>query len=210
MIKPCSQCLAGLPGKESGGVVELYRVPQITLHAFCDTPEMIDTMEKAVRRSANVASPCKVHAGGIAAAIDLYRQKVSPNLVVIESQAAGGRPSRAARRTRRRLRIGHEVIVIGYANDIALYRELLAPRGERYIVAPVDPLAIDRRRFPALSGRPGQEDRAEPCFHRREGRRGPSTIAHNVASTMGADLRLRRHSRRPGSAVRQSRALAST
>ena len=66
---------ADLPREKSGGhVVETLRVPHITLHAYCDTPEMIGTMERAVADRRMSRAHATIHPGGIAAAVDLYRQ----------------------------------------------------------------------------------------------------------------------------------------
>src|SRR5579864_7284505 len=81
--------LADLPREKSGThVVETLRIPHITVHSFCDTPEMIGTMERAVADRRMSRAHAIIHPGGIAAAVDLYRQEASPNLLVIESRTA--------------------------------------------------------------------------------------------------------------------------
>src|ERR1700732_1706454 len=76
------------PEKSEGPVIDPLKVPHITLHAYCDTPEMIETMERAVadRRMSRAHAP--MHRGGIAAAVDSYRKAASPNLLVLESRAS--------------------------------------------------------------------------------------------------------------------------
>src|ERR1700681_2804030 len=80
---------AALPREKSDGhVVDTLRVPHITLHAYCDTPEMIGTMERAVADRRMSRAHATMYRGGISAAVDLYRKAASPNLVVIESRAS--------------------------------------------------------------------------------------------------------------------------
>ena len=175
---------ANLLCEKSDCVVEILRVPQITLHAFCDTPEMIGTMERTVADRRMSRAHATVHPGGVGAALDLYRKTKSPNLVVIESRAAV------------HLHIllealavvcasGTKLIVIGYVNDVALYRDLLARGVSEYMVAPIDPIAmiavIARLYQNAGANKLGRSF----AFIGAKGGVGSSTIAQNVASTMG-------------------------
>src|SRR5262245_2315987 len=48
MTTPAEQSSAGPPSPTGvADVVAMHRIPQITLHAFCDRPESIATLEKA-------------------------------------------------------------------------------------------------------------------------------------------------------------------
>ena len=176
---------AGMPDDKSDGVGEMPRIPQITLHAFCDTPDMADTMAKVGSDRRMSRARVKVHPGGIAAAIDMYRQTASPNLVVLESQAAAGALRAQLDALADVCVSGTKVIVIGHANDVALYRELLARGVSEYMVAPVEPLAII-----SVIARLYQDSGAKKlgrtlAFIGAKGGAGSSTIAHNVASTVG-------------------------
>ena len=173
------------PGEKSGGpVVETLRVPRITLHVHCDSPEMIGTMEKAVADRRMSRAHATIHPGGIAAAIDLYRQAVSPNLLVIESRAAVADLDAQLDALANVCQSGTKVILIGYANDVSVYRQLLARGVSEYIVAPVDPLsiiaAISHLYRDAGTSKLGRSF----AFIGAKGGVGSSTIAHNVASTI--------------------------
>lgn len=185
MINFTRKTPAAILDDKSDGVVEMLRIPQITLHAFCDTPEMIDAMARigADRRMSRAHT--KVHPGGVAAALNMYRQSASPNLIVLENQAAVAdlRPQLDALADV--CISGTKLIVIGYANDVALYRELLARGVSEYMVAPIDPIAMI-----SVIARLYQEAGASKlgrslAFIGAKGGTGSSTIAHNVASTMG-------------------------
>ena len=76
------------------------------------------------------------------------------------------------------------MILIGYANDVFVYRELLARGVSEYIVAPFDPIsiiaAISRLYLDAGANKLGRSF----AFIGAKGGVGSSTIAHNVASTI--------------------------
>ena len=165
-------------------VVEPLRVPHITLHAYCDTPEMIGTMERAVGDRRMSRAHATMHPGGIAAAIEMYRKAASPNLVVIESRAAVADLHAELEDLADVCRSGTKVIVIGYTNDVSVYRELLAQGVSEYLVAPIEPMsivaAISRLYRVAGANKLGRSI----AFIGAKGGVGSSTIAHNVASTM--------------------------
>ena len=176
---------AGVPDYKAGGAGEMPRIPQIALHAFCDTPDMADVMAKVVSDRRLSRARATVHPGGIAAALDMYRQAGSPNLVVLESQAAAGDLRAQLDALADVCVSGTKVIVIGHANDVALYRELLARGVSEYMVAPVEPLAII-----SVIARLYQDAGARKlgrtlAFVGAKGGVGSSTIAHNVAYTVG-------------------------
>jgi pilus assembly protein CpaE len=176
---------ADLPREKSGGgVVETLRVPHVTLHAYCDTLETIGAMERAVADRRMSRTHATVRPGGIAAAIDLYRQEASPNLLVIESRAALADLDAQLDALADVCQTGTKVILIGYANDVSVYRELLARGVSEYLVAPVDPIsiiaAIARLYRDAGTNKLGRSF----AFIGAKGGVGSSTIAHNVASTI--------------------------
>jgi pilus assembly protein CpaE len=176
---------AELPDETSGGnVVETLRVPHITVHAYGDTPEMIGTMEKAVADRRMSRAHATVHPGGIAAAIDSYRNAVSPNLVLIESRAAGAELDAQLDALANVCQSGTKVILIGYANDISVYRNLLARGVSEYVVAPVDPISLIAAIANLYRDAGASKLGRSFAFIGAKGGVGSSTIAHNVASTM--------------------------
>jgi pilus assembly protein CpaE len=168
-----------------GGVVEMLRVPQITIHAFCETPEMIGTMEGVLADRRMARAHGRVQPGGVAAALDLYRQAASPNLVVIETRATVAELHAELDALADACVSGTRVIVIGHVNDVALYRDLLARGVSDYIVAPINPIAmiavIARLYQAAGESKLGRS----LAFVAARGGAGSSTVAHNVASTIG-------------------------
>jgi pilus assembly protein CpaE len=164
--------------------IEILRIPQITIHVFCDTPSIVGAMERTLADRRMLRANAKRHPGGIFAAIDLYRHSASPNLVIVESRAAVADLYAQLDSLAEVCVSGTKVIVIGYTNDVAIYRELLLRKVSEYAVAPVDPLSmiaiISRLYRDAGANRFGRS----LAFIGASGGVGSSTIAQNVASTI--------------------------
>ncbi|HEX2134502.1 MAG TPA: AAA family ATPase [Microvirga sp.] len=160
------------------------RVPQITVHGFCETPEVIAALQAigADRRMsrANLA----VHPAGIPVALELYGRAATPNLIILENRA---QPSEFYAQLDALADVcspGTKVIVIGYTNDISLYRELLARGVSEYMVAPVDPISIIAVIARLYAGAGATRLGRSFAFIGAKGGVGSSTVAHNVASAM--------------------------
>jgi pilus assembly protein CpaE len=190
MTKLAQRLLSDFPSDNPAGrVVDMIRIPQITLHAFCDTPDMVTTMETALADRRFSRSDVRVHPGGIDAAIVMYRQVVSPNLVIIESRSAVAELYAQLGALADVCVPGTQVIVIGYVNDVTLYRELMIRGVSEYIVAPVEPIAliavISRIHQTANASKLGRS----LAFIGANGGVGSSTIARNVAGTIARSCR---------------------
>lgn len=173
-------------GAASGGrVVEIHRVPQIAVDVFCETDEVTGAMQRALadRRMARVRSG--VRPGGIAAAVAQYRNSVSPDVIIVESGAAPGHMRLQLDALADVCHASTKVIVIGHANDVDLYRTLLADGVSEYLVAPVDPVAV----VMVVSGLYRASSAAKLgrsiAFVGARGGVGSSTMAHNSAATIG-------------------------
>jgi pilus assembly protein CpaE len=164
--------------------VEILRIPHITIHVFCDTPSLIGAMERAVADRRMVRASAKLHRGGIATALDLYSKETSPNLIIIENHAPIAELYTQLDILADRCVAGTKVVIIGAANDVAVYRELIFRGVSDYAVAPLDALSIislvsrvyrdsDTSRFGRVL-----------AFIGASGGAGSSTIAQNVASTI--------------------------
>jgi pilus assembly protein CpaE len=173
-----------LPKSPVGHVLDMHRVPQITLHAFCETSDLVGVVEKAIvdRRMSRVTA--KVHCSGILGAIDLYRQEGSPNLVMIEDRGAFADLCARLDALADVCVAGTKVIVIGCANDIAIYRELLRRGVSEYIVAPVDPMSLIAGVSRLYQDPTGEKFGRSLAFIGAHGGVGSSTIAQNVAWTI--------------------------
>src|SRR5271166_1763309 len=168
-----------------GQVVDMHRVPQITLHALCETPEIIRTIEKAIADRRMSRAHAKFHPGGIVAAIELYRKATSPGLIIIESREQVSDLLSQLDALADVCVSGTKVIVIGHTNDVTIYRELLLQGVSEYIVAPFNPLALVVS-ISRLYQEPGASKFGRSlAFIGATGGAGSSTIAHNVAPIIG-------------------------
>lgn len=168
----------------AAGNVEALRIPHITIHAFCETPSLVSAMELAVTDRRLSRARAKLLPGGIRAAIDLYHKETSPNLIIVENRSPTSELFVQLEMLADLCVAGTKVIVIGNANDVALYRELLFRGVSDYAVAPLDPLAII-----TLVSRAYQESETSRfgrvlAFVGASGGAGSSTIAQNVAATI--------------------------
>ena len=66
---------------------EATRIPYITVHAFCDNPDIADVITSAAADRLMSRAHVTVQQGGIAAAAAFYQEKSTPQLIVIESRS---------------------------------------------------------------------------------------------------------------------------
>ena len=181
LAKPADAAVAATPASSK---IETLRIPQITIHGFCETPALISAMERAVGDRRMSRASAKLIPGGITTAIDLYHKETSPNLIIVENRAPIAELFAQLEALADVCVPGTKVIVIGSANDVAVYRELLFRGVSDYAVAPLDPLAII-----ALVARAYQDSDTSRfgrvlAFVGASGGAGSSTIAQNVAITI--------------------------
>ncbi|WP_246728576.1 AAA family ATPase [Microvirga terricola] len=177
------QALADNPDRRGA-----LRIPYISIHAFCDSPDVADVIRSAASDRLMARAQVTLREGGIAAAVSLYHQEPTPQLIIIESRAAPEAFLADIDRLAEVCDTGTKVVVIGHANDVRFYRELMGRRVSDYVLAPVDPVSL----IAAISGVYG-EFAAEKlgqslAFVGAKGGVGSSTIAHNVGWTIARDL----------------------
>lgn len=119
--------------------------------------------------------------GGVPAAIDFYQENTTPTVIVLESEAPAEELLGEIDQLAEVCDAGTNVLVIGNANDIKLYRELTRRGVADYLVKPFEP----RQLFEAVSAVCFDPD-APPmgkmfAFIGARGGAGSSTISHNVA-----------------------------
>lgn len=184
------------PGDDEGDALVEYGsndddhrpVPRISIHAFCETPETTALLERAAVDRRLSKTHMTMHMGGLPKAVDHFQAAATPNLVIIE--ALDGGPSLFAQ-------LGElaevcdpstKVIVLGRANDIGLYRELVRQGISDYIVRPKSPLQIIKS-IAALYIDPAAPPIGKTiAFVGARGGSGSSTLAHNVAWCAAEEL----------------------
>jgi pilus assembly protein CpaE len=165
-------------------VIEMLRIPAITLHAFCETSAMTAAMETAVSDRRMSRTHATVQLGGIDAALELYRRTATPDLVLFETHADAGALYVQLDALAEVCGTSTKVMVVGHSNDIELFRGLLARGLSEYLVAPVEPMAIvaalSRLYHVAGTAKLGRSF----AFVGTRGGAGSSTVAQNVASSL--------------------------
>ncbi|AJC77493.1 Flp pilus assembly ATP-binding protein CpaE [Rhizobium etli bv. phaseoli str. IE4803] len=156
-------------------------LPRISVHAFCESDTLQQVMERCAndRRMAKVS--LRITSGGIAAAANMFSGAPTPNLIILETKANVGSLLAELAPLAAVCDPTTKVVIVGYYNDIGLYRELIRNGISEYMVQPVampDILAAMASIF--------VDPEAEPlgrsiAFIGSKGGTGASTIAHNCA-----------------------------
>jgi pilus assembly protein CpaE len=119
--------------------------------------------------------------GGIAAAVQVYQNQPTPNLLVVECEGGRDKVMAELGSLAEVCQPDTKVIVIGHVNDVVLYRELIRQGISEYIVAPIGPIQF----IETVAGLYA-DPKAAPlgriiAFVGAKGGVGSSTIAHNIA-----------------------------
>jgi pilus assembly protein CpaE len=156
------------------------RVPSINIHALCSNPATVQAMQLAAGDRRLARAHLDIKLGGLKAAVQLYGEAHTPNVLVVETE--GGRDAVLAELARLAnvCDPSTKVIVIGHVNDVVLYRELIRSGVSEYLVAPLGALQVIEA-IAALYADPkaGRIGRIL-AFVGAKGGVGSSTIAHNV------------------------------
>ena len=164
-------------------------IPRISIQAFCEEQATADVMQAASEDRRLAKAHVSVHMGGADAAVKHYQESPTPNLIIIESHLERDALIGQLERLAESCDAGTKVVVIGHANDVITYRELLKRGVSEYLVGPVTPLQL----MEGLSNLYSSPD-AEPvgtmiAFIGAKGGVGSSTICHNVAWSMSEHLK---------------------
>jgi pilus assembly protein CpaE len=164
--------------------VDILRIPHITIHAFCEDPSLINAMERATTDRRMARASAKIIRGGIDAAMRMYGKETSPNLIIVENRATGAQLYAQLDALADVCVAGTKVVVVGAANDVAVYRELISRGVTDYAVAPLDPLTIIELISDAYQDTETSRFGRVLAFVGASGGVGSSTLAQNVASTI--------------------------
>jgi len=176
---------APLPAPEIGAPPEAaardaVRIPHIAIDVFCESPEVMDAVERAAADRMMARAHVALHHGGLAAALALYANAATPNLILIESRSSAAAFLQELDALSQVCDLGTKVMAIGYTNDISLYRELMQRGVSEYLLAPVDPLSLIRA-ISSIYGEAAAEKLGRTiAFVGAKGGVGSSTLAHNV------------------------------
>jgi pilus assembly protein CpaE len=156
-------------------------IPKIAVAAFCETTELAAAVEAAAADRRMSRADVSVMKGGIDNAISLYRKMPSPNLVLIETGSGKEDLLDDLEALSRECVAGTRVIVIGHANDVGLYRELVEKGVSDYLVTPLEPISLIGAISRCFRDTQVQKLGRITAFVGARGGAGSSTVAHNVA-----------------------------
>jgi pilus assembly protein CpaE len=163
-------------------------VPRISIHMFCELGETAQMGEAALRDRRLARAAGTIFTGGMPAALARYAIQPTPTLVVVESLDGGEQLLADLDRLAEVCDASTKVMIVGRANDIGLYRELVRRGVSEYLVGPLEPLQL----IGAVSAL--YEDPAAPFTGRSvavigaKGGVGASTIAHNLAFSISEKI----------------------
>ena len=160
-------------------------IHKLTIECFTSTA----AVEAACRQMADdrllAKSRVTIQPGGMAGAAAHYADHPSPRVMIVEEAGALEWMTANLGALAEVVEPGCKVIVIGTLNDIGLYRTLMSQGVSEYLVAPVggrDLVAVLDRIFADPSATPRGKVLA---FFGARGGTGSSTVAHNLAWSMG-------------------------
>lgn len=156
-------------------------VPRISIHAFCETPDTTALLEKAAVDRRLAKTHLTVHMGGLAKAVDHFQTAATPNLIIVETLDGGAGLFAQLGELAEVCDPSTKVILIGRANDIGLYRELMRQGISDYIVRPRSPLQIIKSIATLYVDPSAPPIGRTIAFVGARGGAGSSTLAHNVA-----------------------------
>src|ERR1700744_5396770 len=163
-------------------------VPRISIHAFCEFPDTGAALQRAGADRRLSKAHLQVQLGGIDAAVEHYTGQITPNLLIVETKLNGQEALAELDRLAEVCDPATKVIVVGRANDVELYRELMRRGASEYLVAPLSPLQL----IEVISGLyldPGATPIGRVItFVGARGGVGSSSLAHNVGWCIAEEL----------------------
>lgn len=164
-------------------------IHRLNIDAFAATPAGSGALAALADQPALARCRVAVHDGGMAAALAHYAARPTPQVVVVEVEEDGDALLSRLDHLAEVCEAATRVVVVGAANDIALYRTLLARGISDYLPLPLTPAQVAAA-ITALFADP----QAAPCgkvvaFWGARGGCGASTLAQNTAWCLGRHVR---------------------
>lgn len=174
---------------EDDSDIPVQPVPRIAIHAFCESPETGRLIHHAGSDRRLQRAHVTVELGGLAAAIERFHDETTPELLIVETGMRGRELFGQLEELASVCDAETKVVIIGAANDIGLYRELMRRGVSEYLVPPMTPLHLIRT-VSGLFLDPDQPFAGKQiAFVGAKGGVGSSTIAHNVSWHLTESLR---------------------
>ena len=164
--------------------------PRVSVQAFCETVETAAAIQSAGDDRRLGKAHVKIQMGGIAAAIEAYRGSPTPNVIVLETDGHDDSILAGLDALAEFCDAGTRVVVIGRANDVTLYRELVRRGVSDYMISPVGTIDVVRSICGLFSAPDAKPVGRVVAVVGAKGGVGASTVAHNIAWAVARDLSL--------------------
>ncbi|HWM83843.1 MAG TPA: CtpF protein [Pseudolabrys sp.] len=164
--------------------------PRVSVQAFCETVETAAAVQSAGSDRRLAKTHLKIQMGGIAAALEAYRNSPTPNVIVLESASRDNDILAGLDQLAEVCDANTRVIVVSRINDIAFYRDLTRRGVSDYLIAPVGTLDIVRSVCGLFSAESTKPVGRVLAVVGAKGGVGASTIAHNMAWSIARDFAL--------------------
>ena len=119
-----------------------HTVPRITIHFHWSRPETGELIQRASSDRRMERAKVVTQEGGLGGAVAHYQNQPTPQLLVVETLDPTPKLLEYLEGLSEVCDPGTKVIVIGAANDIALYRELMRRGVSEYLVPPLGTLQL--------------------------------------------------------------------
>ena len=169
--------LVATPVKDGGE----RALPAVSIQAFCDRSETAGVIHEMSRDWRMKRTNLKIFMGGLPAAIEYYHKETTPGLILVESGMRGPELFAQLEQLASVCDEGTQLIMIGAANDIKLYRQLIDQGVSDYIVPPFHPLNMIRSISDLFIDPDKPFVGRAAAFFGAKGGVGSSTLAHNIA-----------------------------
>ncbi len=163
-------------------------IPAISIQAFCDRSETAGIIHDMSRDWRMKRTNLKIFMGGLPAAIEYYHKESTPGLILVESGMRGAELFAQLEQLASVCDEGTRVVMIGAANDIKLYRQLIDQGISDYIVPPFHPLSLIRSVSDLFVDPDKPFIGRVAAFFGAKGGVGSSTLAHNVAWCLSENI----------------------
>ena len=182
-----------IPDKQDapfGAAMQDRPVPRISIHAFCESPETGNVIQRAGQDRRLAKAHLTVHMGGMFGAVEYFQDSSTPNVIMVETRERGPAILPDLEKLAHVCDPGTKVIVIGGSNDISLYREMIRAGISEYLVAPLNPLQVIEALAALYHGQTHSPIGKVFAFFGSRGGTGSSTVAHNTAWAIAEDLQI--------------------
>jgi pilus assembly protein CpaE len=159
-------------------------VPRISIHIYYERSETAENAQKAIADRRMVRAQSQILPGGLSAAVERYQSEPTPQLIMVECLDTGPGLLELLDRLAEVCDPGTKVVVLGAANDIALYRQLMKRGVSEYLVPPLNTVQLIQAVTNLYTDPSAPFVGRVVAFLGAKGGVGASTVAHNFAHTL--------------------------